>query len=81
MSVQVVRGYLQYVEGLVRPFRKPVAGEGRTVMKAARGVEPPVFGDAEGGVVVPLPGVILLAGAFGCYFQHEVRGLPWSRME
>ena len=45
------------------------------MMQTARGVKPPVFGDAEGGVVVPCPGVVLPSRAGGDYFQNEVRRL------
>ena len=45
------------------------------MMQTARGVKPPVFGDAEGGVVVPFPGVVLPSRAGGGYFQNEVRRL------
>ena len=44
-------------------------------MQTARGVKPPVFGDAEGGVAVPFPGVVLPSCAGGGYFQNEVRRL------
>ena len=47
----------------------------------AGGVEPPVFSNAYAGVDVPLVSRILVPGAFGGYFQHEVRGfarLPWE---
>ena len=52
---------------------QPVAGQGSVVVTSARGVEPPVFGDAEGGVVVPLLGVIPPSRGGRCHFQHEVR--------
>ena len=38
-------------------------------MQTARGVKPPVFGDAEGGVVVPFPGVVLPSRAGGGYLS------------
>ena len=75
VPVKVGRSHLLYLDWLVCPLHQPVAGQGRTVMQTARGVKPPVFGDAERGVVVPFPGVVLPSRAGGGYFQHEVRRL------
>ena len=75
VPVALFRAHLHHLDGLVRSFSQPVAGQGCAVVKAARGVEPLVFGYAGGGVVVPFSGVVLPSRAGGGYLQHEVRRL------
>ena len=72
MPVKVALSQYQYVNGLICLFHEAVASQRRAVALAAGGVEPPVFGYPEGGVVPALSGVVFLACAFRCYFQHEI---------
>ena len=61
--------------GLIGVADQPVSGQRNVITLPAGGVETPVFGDAEGGVVIPLPSVVVERGGNRGHFQREVRRL------